>query len=603
MNLTPQPTTNQQSPHPEECIWDLASIYPDIAAWEAAFEGVKNAVPGLKSFQGHLLQSPDSLYKYLSQSSAVEEEASRIHTYAYLRYYADTRDEVAGVLLARAEQLSADLSTAQAFFAPEILGADADKVREFVQGYEPLRPYNHLFQSIERARPHTCSAEVEQAIETLSPAQNGPEAIRTALHDAEMTFASISVEGSNFEVSHGSIDALLAHPDRRVRHAAYDSYTDAYLRYPQTFAQLLGAQATSSLVFSRVQRFESTFEAHMFDENFTPEIFHAVLETCKNHHHLFQRYFRARAAILGLDKISEHDLQAPLTTKQSEIPYDTARHLVLDALEPLGEAYTQVARRGLYHDRWVDAFPRAGKFSNAFSSGTYGTKPFLLLNYAPSMMDVGTLAHELGHSMHSYITNQHQPSCYSSYAMSVAETASNLNQVLLRAKILDGADRETSLAVLEEAFYFAHRYLYMMPILSGIEHSLHTTCAQGGAMSASELCDATVEAFASAYGDTVEFEPARLGVKWASFCHFYSPYYFFQYAIGISAAMSIGQRLLSGEPGMQEKYLRFLAAGGSDYPTEIFKIVDIDITSPTPYIEAFKVVEGYVERLEALGRR
>jgi oligoendopeptidase F len=182
--------------------------------------------------------------------------------------------------------------------------------------------------------------------------------------------------------------------------------------------------------------------------------------------------------------------------------------------------------------------------------------------------------------------------------MSVAETASNLNQVLLRASVLKAADRSTSLAVLEEAFFFAHRYLFLMPTMSEVEHKLHTTCANGGALSATDLSNEVVRAFSEAYGGEVEFEPARLGVKWAKFCHFYSPYYFFQYAIGISAANSIGRRILGGEPGIVEKYLKFLAAGGSDYPTEIFKIVDIDITSTETYRAAFKVVEGYVERLE-----
>jgi oligoendopeptidase F len=602
MNQTSHPTQSHMPPNSAEYVWDLASIYPDSSAWESAYDEIKRAIPSLQTFQGRLLESAETLYLYLSRSSALEEQAGRIHTSAYLQYYGNTLDQTAAVLLTRAQQLSADLSTAQAFFAPEILRAAPETVRQLVNSYEPLHPYAHLFDSIERERAHTCSAEVESVIEILSPVQRTPEAARTALHDAEMTFASIDVDGGTFEVSHGSIDELLAHPNRRVRHAAYNSYTDSYLRYPHTFSQLLGAQATSSLVFSRVRRFDSTFEAKMFEEHFKPEIFYAVLDACKNHRHIFQRYFKARAAILGLDKIAEYDLLAPLTTESRAIPYDEAKTLVLDALHPLGTDYVEVARRGLYDERWADVYPRAGKFSNAFSGGSYGTKPFLLLNYAPTMMEVGTLAHELGHSMHSYLTHKHQPLCYSSYAMSVAETASNLNQVLMRAKVLDGADRETALSVLEEAFFFAHRYLFMMPTLSEVEHALHTTYAEGGAMSASELCDATIEAFRCAYGHTVEVEPARLGVKWAKFCHFYSPYYFFQYAIGISAAMSIGQRLLSKEPGMQDKYLRFLAAGGSDYPTEIFKIVDIDITSPATYTEAFKVVEGYVAQLEALGR-
>jgi oligoendopeptidase F len=585
----------------EHYTWNLESIFANEAAWEEALEHVKHGLPSLAECKGRLLDSAETLLNFLTRSSALDELAGKVHTYAYLRYFGNTHDEAAGALLSRAKQLSAELGTAQSFFAPEILQASPEAVRSLVSSDDRLRPFEHLFHTIERDRAHTCSAEVENALEVLSPVQSDPEAIRTALHDAEMTFSPVEIDGASHEVNHGTIDALLAHPERQVREAAYNSYTDAYLRYPQTFAQVLWSQATSSLVFNKVRNFDSTFEAKMFQEAFAPEIFHSVLSACREHRHLFQRYFKARAAILGIPKINEYDLLAPLTTNPTPIPYDSARELVLDALKPLGSEYVHVARRGLYEERWADVYPKAGKYSNAFSGGSYGTRPFLLLNYAPTMAEVGTLAHELGHSMHSHITNTHQPSCYAGYAMSVAETASNLNQVLLRAKVLEGADRDTALSVLEEAFFFAHRYLFLMPTMSEVEHKLHTTCAAGGAMSASELREATVEAFSAAYGDTVEFDPERLGMKWAKFCHFYAPYYFFQYAIGISAAMTIGQRILAQDDGIQEKYLRFLAAGGSDYPAEIFKIVDIDITSPKPYREAFKVVEGYVARLEEIG--
>ena len=272
--------------------------------------------------------------------------------------------------------------------------------------------------------------------------------------------------------------------------------------------------------------------------------------------------------------------------------------MVLASLAPLGDEYVSIARKGLTEERWVHVFPAPGKYSNAFSSGSYLTRPFFLLNYTPTMPEVGTLAHELGHSMHSLFTNRAQPSRYAGYAMTVAETASNLNQVLLRAHVLKSADREMSLAVLDEAFYYAHRYLFMMPLLSRVEHTVHSIYSRGGAVGVSDIRKATVTAFGSAYDGAVSFDPERLGMKWGAFCHFYAPYYFFQYAIGISAAMAIGQRILNGEPGIREKYMSFLSAGGSKSPRELFRIVDIDITSPDLYRTSFSVVEGYVRDLE-----
>lgn len=580
--------------------WDLESVFLTPADWEAEFAAVIREIPRLRCFEGRVLESAETLHEYLMISNLVEEQAGRLKAYAYLRYHVNTNDEAANILLSRADQLLADIGVAQSFFSAEVLRAPAERVEKNVLSNELLQKYGHLFREIERSRVHTPSAEVEAAIETLAPVTSSPEAIRTALHDAEMRFEPIMIDGERREITHGTVDEFLAYSDRSVRQAAYESYTDAYMRYPLTFAQTLSAQAKTSLVFNRVRNFKSTFEAKMFNEGFAPQVFHSVLEACAAHRSLFHRYFKAKAALLGLARISEFDLLAPLSSGGEEISYDRAREVILEALQPLGDEYVQIARRGLYEERWADVYPRPGKYSNAFSGGAYGTRPFFLLNYAPKMMEVGTTAHELGHSVHSYLTHRSQPVCYADYAMSVAETASNLNQVLLRDRVLKGADRETALAVLEEAFFFADRYLFLMPTMSEVEHKLHTRVAEGGAMSASELCEATVEAFRVAYGGTVEFEPVRLGVKWEKFCHFYSPYYFFQYAIGISAAMSIGRRLLSGEAGIQEKYLRFLRAGGSDYPTEIFKIVDIDITKPDVYRDAFKVVEGYVQQLEGL---
>jgi oligoendopeptidase F len=498
------------------------------------------------------------------------------------------------------DTLASKVGRALSFVEPELMTIGYPALQSMMDRFEPLRTFQYYFAEIERSRVHILPPEQEALLMQLSVLGRAPEAIRDAVHDGDMRFDPIQVAGETRQVNHGVIEELLQHPDRAVRRDAYMSYTDGYLRNPKALTATLTWQATTSLAFARARKHRSTFERALFKDALPKRVYRTALSACREHQPLFQRYFRARAKILGVSKIREYDIHAPLSTTSPQIPYEQGVSLVLDALAPLGEEYVTIARRGLTSERWVHVFPSPGKYSNAFSSGAYGTAPFFLLNYAPTMPEVGTLAHELGHSMHSYLTNRTQPYRYSSYAMTVAETASNLNQVLMRAYVLKHADRDTTLAVLDEAFFFAHRYLFMMPVLSRVEHALHSIYARGGALGASNICKATVTAFASAYGDSVEFEPERLGMKWGHFCHFFMPYYLFQYSIGISAAMAIGKRILEGDQETTQRYLQFLHAGASRSPIDIFKIVGIDITSPQPYRDAFSVVEGYVEQLERL---
>jgi oligoendopeptidase F len=598
----PQNTLLESGLVSTEDRWELESIFESVEHWKREYGALEAVIPQLASFAGRLRESSKTLLSFLELKAGIEARVYRLKSYPKLRYYADAKDQDARIMLDQAENLAACFDSTAAFFAPEVLEAPPGFFEDMVKRHEGLHRYQHLFSTIERERQHTLSLELETQLQIFAPLLGNPESVRTALNELDLTIAPVEVEGRSYQVSHGELDALLSNPSREVRRKAFNAYADAYQSLSNTYTESLIAQVKTSLAFSRARNFTSTFEATMFRDALPERVFDTVLNSCRAHRQLFQRYFKARAAVLKIEKVTEYDLMAPLTRSAPSFPYQRAQELVLGALGPLGEEYLRIVRRGLYEERWVDWKPRPNKYSNAFSSGAYGTRPFLLLNYAPNMTEVGTLAHELGHSMHSYLTNRTQPVCYSNYAMSVAETASNLNQVLLRAEILKTADRDTTLAVLEEAFFFAHRYLFLMPTMSEVEHKLHSTYASDGAMSASQLATLTVEAYREAYGDCVDTDSDRLGVKWAQFCHFYSPYYFFQYAIGISAAMLIGQRLLAGEAGLRDKYLAFLSAGSSKYPVELFELIDIDITSHEFFREAFKVVEGYVIKLEEISK-
>jgi oligoendopeptidase F len=587
---------DDQSPH----TWDLASIFPDRHAWSAEVQAVREEAERFAACKGTLGRSAEGLYHALRSLDALVERFGKVRVYASLLFAADTRDDEATRMTQQVDALSANVSVWISFVEPELLSLGWATLERMCKEYPPLGVYRRYLSELERRRRHMLSPDQEALLSELSVLQRLPESIRNAAHDGDLRFAPIQVGDERRDLTHGTIEDCLQSCDSRIREAAYRNYTDGYISSARTLAATLTSEITTSLVFSKARRYSSTFERALFVDDLTPAIYHSAVRSCREHQHLFRRYFKAKAKILGLSQLGEHDIFAKLSPNAPEIPYAQGVDLVLDSLAPLGEEYVSIARRGLTEERWVDVFPSSGKYSNAFSSGTYLTRPFFLLNYTPTMPEVGTLAHELGHSMHSLFTNRAQPSRYAEYAMSVAETASNLNQVLLRAHVLKSADREMSLAVLDEAFFYAHRYLFMMPVLSRIEHTLHSIYVRGGAVGASDIRKATVTAFEAAYDGAISFDPERLGMKWGAFCHFYAPYYFFQYAIGISAAMTIGQRILNEEPGIREKYLRFLSAGSSRSPRELFEMVDIDITSRTMYGTAFTVVERYVSELERL---
>lgn len=580
--------------------WALESIFPDKVAWRVEADAVSAEADRFESFRGTLGESGQQLANVLLASDVLDERMSRVHVYTVLLYAGDTRNDEAAALRQHSFALASKVEQCASFVEPEILSLGWARVEAMLKECPSLETYRFYLSELERSRQHILSPEQESLLTQLSQLQRIPETIRDAAHDGDMRFASVVIGKENRELTHGTTDDFFAHPDRAVREAAYIAYTDGYVKNARTLAATLSAQATTSLLFNRARNHASTFDEALFDDAVSREVYAAAMDTCYEHQRLFQRYFRAKAKIIGVERLAEHDIFAKLSRTSPEIPYQQAVLMVLDSLAPLGEDYVAIARRGLTEERWAHVFPAAGKYSNAFSSGAYGTRPFLLLNYGPTMPEVGTLAHELGHSMHSYFTNRAQPVRYSQYSMTVAETASNLNQVLLRAHALATADREMSLAVLDEAFYYAHRYLFMMPVLSRVEHLMHSTYARGGAWSAADICQATVTAFAAAYGDSVAYDPERLGLKWGQFCHFYEPYYFFQYAVGISAAMSIGERILAGEPGLTGRYREFLSAGASRHPQDIFKIVGVDIASKETYRAAFRVVEGYIQKLEVL---
>jgi oligoendopeptidase F len=580
--------------------WDLSSLFTNEEGWRDASRSLRDSFAALGEYRQSGVASPELLYHCLESYYTFHELLGRLETYAMLRGAEDTLDQRAQMMEDESTALRSDLDTLASFIEPAILQLGWGKVCTMLLTHPPLEKYRFYLESVERARPHTLSTEVEAALATMSLQDSTPSQVYRAATEKDLTFRSIEVNGESLPVNHGNVGAYRESTDPKVRRLAYDSYADGYLSVKHTVAATLVGQVQSSLAEARVQNFGSTFEKLLFEQNIPPEVYEAAVGACLENQDVFKRYFELRAERFEYRTMGEHDMFAPLATNPPSIPYGEGISMILESLSILGDRYVQTLRRGLLEERWADVEPREHKDSSQFSAGSYGTKPFLMTSYNGSVIDVSTLAHEAGHSVHTHLTNQSQPACYFDYVMIVAETASNLNQVLLREHIFAKGDRELSLAALDDAFCFMHRYLFLMPILSSIERRTHDEYAAGRSVSLDDLCGWTSESFTNGYGPAVNCDQVRIGIKWAEFSHLYEPGYPFQYIVGLSAALVLGKRLRAGEPGLPERIEEFLRAGASMPPSDIFKIVGIDISSPALYRAAFEEVKRLNQILESL---
>lgn len=351
----------------------------------------------------------------------------------------------------------------------------------------------------------------------------------------------------------------------------------------------------------RARRHTSTLGAVLFEHNLPPAVFHNLIAAFRHHLPSWQRYFGMRRRALGVDALEPYDMWAPLADGAPHIPYERAVDWICDGLAPMGPDYVSVVRRGCHEDRWVDVFPCQGKSAGAFSTGRPGTLPFIKLSYAESVLSLSTLAHELGHSMHSYLTWLHQPYLYGDYSNFVAEVASNFHQAMVRAYLFQQqTDPRFQMALVEEAMANFYRYLFIMPTLARFELEIHQREEQGRGLAADDMNGLCADLFAEGFGGQVHVDRQRVGSLWATFGHLYNDYYVFQYTTGIAGAQALAARILSGAAGAVDDYLAFLKSGGSVYPLDALRLAGVDLTQPEPVEAAFANLDSVLDRLQAL---
>ena len=582
--------------------WDAASVFPTVEAWEAELEAVLADLAGLTAFSGRLGESPAVLVEALQARDAIMFRSGRVVVYALLGYAVETTDPAAVARFGRAQAADAQVRAAVAFVEPEVLAVGADRLRGWAAGEPALAAYDHYLADLGRRAAHTRSGEVEEVLGLVSDVFAGPFGVYSALTDSDVVFApAVSEDGTQVEVTQGSIDMLLASADRTLRKSAWESYADGYLGVRNSLAANLSGTIKQAVFEARVRRYESPLAASLSRSNVPVEVFDNLIATFEANLPTWHRYWRLRQRIHGVDRLAPYDLAAPLGASSPELDYEQCVEWICASLEPLGEAYADTVRRGCLEERWVDVYPTAGKMGGAFSAGSPGTAPFIVMSFDGTAVSLGTLAHELGHSMHSYLTWQSQPQVYTHYTMFAAEVASNFHQAMLRAHMLETvADPALQLAVLEEAVANFRRYFFIMPTLARLERELHERVARGEGLTAEFLGDRMADLFIEGYGPDVEVDRARVGITWAEFGHLYEPFYVYQYATGISGAHALARGVLDGNEDAAARYLEFLSAGDSLYPLDALRRAGVDLRSPEPVEQTFAVLASLVDRIEEL---
>ena len=526
----------------------------------------------------------------------------RLNFYAGMSQAVETTNQTAVAMTGQAGSLHSQFLAAASFAQPEMLAIGEATLMQWVRSEPRLSIYEHYFTNLFRQQAHVRSAEVEEVMALASEPFRAIMNTEEMMTGADLKFSpAMTSQGQPIEVAQGTLDTILHGADREARRTGWENYADGYLGLKHTLASNYSAAVKRDVFYARARRYNSSLQAALFPNNISPEVFHNLINTYKKHLPTWHKYWAMRRRALGVETLNPYDIWAPISTLEDPIPFEQSVDWISEGLAPLGDAYVTTLRKGCLEERWVDRAVNQGKTQGAFSWGAYDTHPFILMSYDDSIASMSTLAHELGHSMHTYLTCKHQPLVYSDYSMFVAEVASNFNQAMVRDYLFRTQDDpQFQIAIIEEAMDNIHRYFFIMPTLARFELEVHERAEQGQSLTADDMNELMADLFSEGYGDEMHVDRDRAGITWAQFGHLYANFYVFQYATGISAAHALSRRILDGTPGAVDAYLGFLQAGNSKYPVEALRDAGVDMAGPEAVETTFGILADYVERLDAL---
>lgn len=586
---------------PEKYKWRLEEIYPDDKLWETDFTKIKEMLPQVEQFRNKLGESAQTLLQCLRLQDELGKIGDKVFVYAQMRKDENNANPKYQGMKDRAQGLMVRVGEALSFIQPEIVALDSQKLKDFLHQDPGLSLYQYYLEEITRMKEHTLSAREEEIIAMSGEMAGGPKNIFGMLNNVDIKFPEISDEdGDRVPITHGSYIKFMESDERQVRMDAFKGLYDTYGKQRNTLAALLDASVKKDVFYARVRKYGSALEASLYDDNVPVSVYDNLIQTVRDHLDIFYRYVNLRKRLLDVPELHMYDIYAPLVKDiKTKIPYEEATQMVEKGLAALGETYLADLRKG-FKSGWVDVMENEGKTSGAYSWGAFGTHPYVLMNYQNNLDNVFTLAHEMGHSLHSYYSWQTQPYVYSYYKIFVAEVASTVNETLLTRYLLANAPDE------KQKMYLINHYLeefrgtvFRQTMFAEFEKIIHEKVEKGEPLTTDVLCEIYYGLNKDYYGpDMVADE--EIALEWARIPHFYNAFYVYKYATGFSAASALAQGILNeGQPAVN-RYLEFLKSGGSDYPINLLKKAGVDMNEPEPVIKALKVFEEMLNEMEKM---
>lgn len=581
--------------------WKVEDLFPDDRAWETAYAEAERDLRKIKRFSGKLMTGKGAtLLEALRFRHALSEQFEDLYVYARMRRDEDNANAFYQNLAARAELLETKLMTAWAFFEPELL-ADADKIPTFLRETPALADYLFLLEDLLRQREHVLSEAEEALLAKAADALSTADNVFVMFDNADLKFPTIrDEEGRKTELSNGRYSRFLESHDRNVRRRAFKALYGTYGAYRNTLAACYGGSVQTDVFYAKARRYPDSLSAKLDGDRIPTAVYDSLVETVHQGQDALDRYLQLRKKMLDVPALHMYDLYVPLVRlPERKYTFEEGRDIVLEALKPLGEAYVRDLSAA-FRDGWIDVYENRGKTTGAYSWGSYRSHPYVLLNWQGRLDDLFTLAHELGHAMHSYYSNRTQPYQYASYRIFVAEVASTVNENLLMRYLLQKCTER------DERAYLINHYLeefrttvYRQTMFAEFERQAHEAAEAGTPLTAEYLCRIYLKLNRRYYGKTSAVD-REIALEWSRIPHFYTAFYVYQYATGFSSAALIARNIFDGKEGAVRDYLRFLSSGGSDYPIELLKIAGVDLSTPEPVRAALDLFRTYVAQMEEI---
>ena len=584
----------------EKYKWDLSKII-DVNNIEKYKDEVKILLSEVEKFKGNITSSSDNLYNFYQKYEQLNRLVEKLYMYAHLNYDADTTDTKAQTLYMEIEKLYQDLSEKLTFIVPEILECDYNVILDYIEKDDRLKQYSFDLEQLFRNKPHTLSLDEENIITLATNAMGTGSEVFDNIDNTDIDLGKIKDENNNeVELTNANYNKYMNSKDRRVRIDAFNAMYNYYKGLIHTIAASLKGNVKENFFMSKVRKFESPIKQSLFYDNIDISVYDSLIEAVHNNLDTMYEYLSLKKKALNLDEMHMYDIYVDIVdNKTHEYPFEQGKKMIFEALKPLGENYLNDLNKA-FDERWIDIYPNKGKSSGAYSSGSYDTYPYLLLNYTDTIDSVSTLVHELGHSMHSYYSNKNQNYTNASYPIFLAEIASTTNEILLNDYLYKNAKtKEEKILYLTELLEKIRTTIYRQTMFAEFEKIIHEKEDKGIPLTEEELSNTYLELNKLYYGNNVVSDDL-IKYEWARIPHFYTSFYVYKYATGLSCAIKIATDIINNKENAKENYLDFLSSGGSDYPLNILKKTGIDMTKPDTINDALKEFKEKVEELKEL---